>query len=183
MGEGSTTLEHLQTANFRRTVLLQIVTSLTPRVCCAISLPEQKLLYEFHASQHSSRIAEALEPEHRSDPSLDTPVVLFDHVVKIRASADLDSAFPPIIEFVIHTHAAQSGMGWFESVEGNHTRIAVTTKRSTKEGFGSRDVACSTKVGFYGFALFIDGAVEVHPSTAYLEVGLVYAPGITTVRS
>ena len=69
-------------------------------------------------------------------------------------------------------------MGWCEAVEGNHTRIAVTAKRSTEEGFGGGDVARSTEVGFYGFAPFIDGAVEVHPLTAYLEVGLVYAPGI-----
>jgi hypothetical protein len=82
------------------------------------------------------------------------------------------------IEFVIHTHAAQGGMGWFQAVEGNHTRIAVTTKRSTEEGFGGGHVARSTEVGFDGFALFMDGAVEVHPLTAYLEVGLIYAPGI-----
>ena len=60
-----------------------------------LKLAFDKLLYEFHASQHSSRIEEALEPEHRTDSSLDAPVVLFDDVVKIRASADLDSAFPP----------------------------------------------------------------------------------------
>ena len=143
-----------------------------------LKLAFDKLLYEFHASQHSSRIEEALEPEHRTDPSLDAPVVLFDDVVKIRASADLDGAFPPVIEFVIHTHAAQGGMGWFEAVEGNHTRIAVTAKRSTEEGFGGGDVARSTEVGFDGFTLFIHSAVEVHPLTAYLEVGLVYAPGI-----
>ena len=58
-----------------------------------LKLAFDKLLYEFHASQHSSRIEEALEPEHRTDPSLDAPVVLFDDVVKIRASADLDGAF------------------------------------------------------------------------------------------
>jgi hypothetical protein len=39
--------------------------------------------------------------------------------------------------------------------EGNHTRIAVTAKRSTEEGFGGGDVARSTEVGFYGFTLFI----------------------------
>jgi len=30
-----------------------------------------------------------------------------------------------VIGFVIHTHAAQGGMGWFEAVQGNHTRIAM----------------------------------------------------------
>ena len=40
------------------------------------------------------------------------------------------------------------------------------------------NVARSTEVGFDGFALFINRAVEVHPLTAYFEVGLVHAPGI-----
>ena len=48
----------------------------------------------------------------------------------------------------------------------------------TEEGLGGGDVTRSTEVGFDGFALFINSAVEVHPLTAYLEVGLVYAPGI-----
>jgi hypothetical protein len=37
-----------------------------------------------------------------------------------------------VIEFVIHTHAAQGGMGWFEAVQGNHTRIAVMAERFTQ---------------------------------------------------
>jgi hypothetical protein len=41
-------------------------------------------------------------------------------------------AFPTVIEFVIHTHAAQGGMGWFEAVQGNHTRIAVMAERFTQ---------------------------------------------------
>jgi len=45
-------------------------------------------------------------------------VVLFDDVIKVGARADLDGAFPTVIEFVIHTHAAQGGMGWFEAVGG-----------------------------------------------------------------
>jgi hypothetical protein len=50
--------------------------------------------------------------------------------------------------------------------------------RFTEEGLGGGDVARSTEVGFDGFALFINSTVEVHPLTAYLGVGLVYAPGI-----
>jgi len=44
-----------------------------------------------------------------------------------------------VIEFVIHTRAAQGGMGWFEAVHGNHTRIAVTPERSHRtEGYNKR---------------------------------------------
>ena len=77
-----------------------------------------------------------------------------------------------------HAHAAQSGMGGLEAIQGNYSRLAVALESFTEEGLGGGDVTRSTEVGFDGFALFINSAVEVHPLTAYLEVGLVHAPGI-----
>src|SRR6266436_2274896 len=68
--------------------------------------------------------------------------------------------------------------GWVRTIQGNYSRLAVALESFTEEGLGGGDVTRSTEVGFDGFALFINGAVEVHPLTAYLEVGLVYAPGI-----
>jgi hypothetical protein len=47
----------------------------------------------------------------------------------------------------------------------------VALESLTEEGLGGGDVTRSTEVGFDGFALFINSAVEVHPLTAYLEVG------------
>src|SRR5580704_1646200 len=58
------------------------------------------------------------------------------------------------------------------------TRLAGALESLTEEGLGAGDVTRSTEVGFDGFALFINRAVEVHPLTAYFEVGLVHAPGI-----
>jgi hypothetical protein len=52
------------------------------------------------------------------------------------------------------------------------------TSVASCQGLGGGDVTRSTEVGFDGFALFTNSAVEVHPLTAYLEVGLIYAPGI-----
>ena len=52
------------------------------------------------------------------------------------------------------------------------------TSVASCQGLGGGDVTRSTEVGFDGFASFINSAVEVHPLTAYLEVGLVHAPGI-----
>ena len=63
-------------------------------------------------------------------------------------------------------------------IQGNYSRLAVALERFTEESLGGGNVARSTEVGFDGFALFINSAVEVHPLTAYLEVGLVYPPGI-----
>ena len=83
-----------------------------------------------------------------------------------------------VIELVIHAHAAQSGMGGLEAIQGDYSWLAVALECLTEEGLGGGDATRSTDVGFDGFALFINSAVEVHPLTAYLEVGLVYAPGI-----
>jgi hypothetical protein len=105
-------------------------------------------------------------------------MVLFDNIVQVGASADLDGIIPTVIELVIHAHAAQSGMGGLEAIQGNYSRLAVALESLTEEGLGGGDVTRSTEVGFDGFSLFINSAVEVHPLTAYLEVGLVYPPGI-----
>ena len=69
-------------------------------------------------------------------------------------------------------------MGGLEAIQGNYSRLAVALESFTEEGLGGGDVTRSTKVGFDGFALFINSAVKVHPLTAYLEVGLVHPPGI-----
>jgi len=46
------------------------------------------LVNQLYAGQNPPGVEEALEPEHRAHPGLDAPVVLFDDVVQIRASAD-----------------------------------------------------------------------------------------------
>src|SRR4029077_5562816 len=56
--------------------------------------------------------------------------------------------------------------------------VAVTAKGFTEERLRGGNVTCATEVRFDGFALFINSAVEVHPLSAYLEVGLVHTPGI-----
>jgi hypothetical protein len=61
-----------------------------------------------------------------------------------RASADLDWLFPTVIELVIHAHAAQSGMGGLEAIQGNYSRLAVALESLTEEGLGGGDVTRST---------------------------------------
>jgi hypothetical protein len=46
------------------------------------------LVNQLYAGQNPPGVEEAREPEHRAHPGLDAPVVLFDDVVQIRASAD-----------------------------------------------------------------------------------------------
>jgi hypothetical protein len=105
-------------------------------------------------------------------------MVLFDYIVQVGASADLDGIIPTVIELVIHAHAAQSGMGGLKAIQGNYSRLAVAFESFTEEGPGGGDVTRSTLGRIRRFYPFINSAVEVHPLTAYLEVGLVHAPGI-----
>jgi hypothetical protein len=129
------------------------------------------LVNEFNAAQNTPGVEEALEAEHWTHAAFYPPMSLFDIIVQVGASADLDRIVPPVIELVIHAHAAQSGMGGLEAIQGNYSRLAVALESLTEEGLGGGDVTRSTEVGFDGFALFINRAVEVHPLTAYFEVG------------
>ena len=133
---------------------------------------------QFNAAQNTSGVEEALETKHWSHAAFYPSVILFDDVVQVGTISNLDRIVPTVIEFVIHAHAAQSGVGGLETIQGNYSRLAVAFESFTKEGLGGGDVTRSTEVGFDGFALFINSAVEVHPLTAYLEVGLVHPPGI-----
>jgi hypothetical protein len=150
---------------------------------CAEALGQTELAFDelvnqFNAAQNTPGVEEALETKHWSHAAFYPPVVLFDDVVQVGTISNLDGIIPTVIEFVIHPHAPQSGMTGLEAIQGNYSRLAVTLESFTEEGLGGGDVTRSTEVGFDGFAFFINGAVEVHPLTAYLDVGLIYAPGI-----
>ena len=69
-------------------------------------------------------------------------------------------------------------MAGLEAIQGNDSWLAVALESFTEEGLGGRDVTRSTEIGFDSVPLFINSTIEVHPLTAYFEVGLVNAPGI-----
>src|SRR5208283_2064741 len=139
------------------------------------------LVNQFNAGQDPPCVEEALESEHRAHAAFYPPMILFDNIVQVGASADLDGIVPTVIELVIHPHAAQSGMGGLEAIQGNYSRLAVALESLTEEGLGGGDVTRSTEVGFDGFASLINSAVEAHPLTACLEVGLVHPPSSNEV--
>ena len=75
-------------------------------------------------------------------------MILFDNIVQVGASADLDGIFPTVIELIIHAHAAQSGMGGLEAIQGNYSRgLAVALESLTEKGLGGGDVTRSTEIG------------------------------------
>jgi hypothetical protein len=121
------------------------------------------LLSQLYAAQNTPGVEEALETKHWSHAAFYPPVILFDDLVQVGTISNLDGIVPTVIEFVIHPHAPQSGMGGLEAIQGNDSGLAVALESFTKEGLGGGDVTRSTEVGVDGFALFINSAVEVHP--------------------
>ena len=102
------------------------------------------LVNEFNAAQNTPGVEEALETKHWSHAAFYPPVILFDDVVQVGTISNLDGTVPTVIEFVIHTHAAQSGMGGLEAIQGDYSRLAVALECLTEEGLGGGDITGST---------------------------------------
>ena len=64
---------------------------------------------------HSHRCHES---GHRAHAAFYPPVILFDNVVQVGTVSNLDGIVPTIMEFIIHAHAAQSGVGGLEAIQG-----------------------------------------------------------------
>ena len=117
--------------------------------CGNIELTFYDLLGQLHTGHDAPCVEEALEAEHWTHAAFYPPVILFDNIVQVGASADLDGIFPTVIELIIHAHAAQSGMGEsIEAIQGNYSRgLAVALETLTEKGLGGGDVTRSTEIG------------------------------------
>jgi hypothetical protein len=113
------------------------------------------LVNQFNAGQDPPCVEEALESEHRAHAAFYPPMILFDNIVQVGASADLDGIVPTELNSLFMPNAAQSGTGGLEAIQGNYSRLAVALESFTEEGLGGGDATRSTDVGFDGFALFI----------------------------
>ena len=71
-----------------------------------------------YAGQDPPGVEEALETKHWSNAAFYPPVILFDNVVQVGTVSNLDGIVPTIMEFIIHAHAAQSGVGGLEAIQG-----------------------------------------------------------------
>src|SRR5258705_7767841 len=75
-----------------------------------IELTFYDLLDQLHTGHDAPGVEESLEAEHWTYAAFYPPVILFDNIVQVGTSADLDGIFPTVIELVIHAHAARSAM-------------------------------------------------------------------------
>ena len=96
-----------------------------PRALGQTKLALDDLVNQLYAGQDPPSVEETLESEHRAHAAFNPPVILFDGVVQVGTISNLDGIVPTVIEFVIHAHAPQSGMGGLEAIQGNYSRLAV----------------------------------------------------------
>ena len=73
-------------------------------------------------------------------------MILFDDVVQVGTIWNLDGTVPTVIEFVIHAHAPQSGMGGLEAIRVITLGSPVALESFTEEGLGGGDVTRSTEL-------------------------------------
>ena len=79
------------------------------------------LVNQLYAGQDPPCAEEALESEHRAHAAFYAAVILFDDVVQVGTISNLDGIVPTVIEFAIHAHTAQSGMGRLKAIQGNYS--------------------------------------------------------------
>jgi hypothetical protein len=122
--------------------------------CGNIELTFYDLLDQLHTGHYAPGVEEVLETKHWSHAAFYPPVILFYDVVQVGTISNLDGIVPTVIEFVIHAHAPQSGMGGLEAIQGNYSRLAVALESFTEEGPGGGDVTRSTLGRIRRFCLF-----------------------------
>jgi hypothetical protein len=94
---------------------------------------------QLYAGQDPSGVEEALESEHRAHAAFYSPVTLFDNVVQVGTVSNLHGTVSTIIEFVIHTHAAQSDMGGLKAILRPATATALISVASCRIGLAKLD--------------------------------------------
>ena len=80
--------------------------------CGNIELTFYDLLDQLHTGHDAPGVEEALEAEHWTHAAFYPPVILFDNIVQVGASADLDGIFPTVIELVYSCPCGAKRHGW-----------------------------------------------------------------------
>ena len=118
------------------------------------------------------------EAEHWPDAALDAPVVLFDPVIQVLTLANPDRLQPApgaILQAVCGVARNDRLQIGLAAIDDDPVGPAVTCQRGSEEPLGRWQVTLS-EPEFDCIADTVDGAVEIHPLAADLDVGLVDMP-------
>jgi hypothetical protein len=118
-------------------------------------------------------ILERLEAHHRCTPSLDRPMVLLDDVVEVLAG----SHFHVAPDWMLTPQSPQRALTRHVTVKGNVARTArMRSECLAEERLCRGDAAVGSQQEVDRLAPLVDGAVQVVPTTADRDIGLVHAP-------
>src|SRR5215831_6755335 len=95
-------------------------------------------LYQFNSPNYSTCIIEALETQHRSQTGLHPSMILFHDVVQVLTTANLDRIRSAEVKLPSHSHASQSRVSGFMSVQGDAVRMRPIFQCLAKESLGCR---------------------------------------------
>src|SRR5690606_21189990 len=129
--------------------------------------------------QRGNRRLGSLEAKHRSHPSLDAPVILFDPGVEISALADADRlqrSLRSILQPVLAIAGYDCLAVCLAAINDNALRSAVALQRLAQEAFSRRQITMLAEPEFDRVADTVDGAIEIHPAAANFDVGFVHIP-------
>ena len=106
-------------------------------------------------------------------------MVLLNAVVKILALADPDR-LQSTSQAVLRSMCRIAGNNGFPvglaSVDDDAIGTAITLQRLSKEALGCRQIPMLAEMEFDRVADAVDGSVEIHPSSADLDVGFIDMP-------
>jgi hypothetical protein len=130
------------------------------------------LLRQFDSTNGDRRVVESFEPEHRPNPLFDSPMVLFDKIVQVLARSDSHS----FGKFTRLLHFPYRAMRCRISVQRDLRRFARVLHRTAEKSLCRVNIAISAQEEIDRPAGLVHSPIQVDPSSANLNIGLVHPP-------
>jgi hypothetical protein len=131
------------------------------------------------STQHHPRRGSRLEAEHRPNPPLDSTMILLDAIVEVGTLPDSDRlqlASRPILKPVRGVTSQDRFTISLTAVDHDPLGPAVSLECLAQKPLSGRQITSLAQPELDGVAVAVDGPVQVHPSPADFDVGLIDMP-------
>src|ERR1700694_1366799 len=145
---------------------------IAPAEFARLDLPLLDLLCQLDARDRYYRVIELLESQHRPDPLLHSPMVLFHQIVQVLAVSNLDATR----KFAAFFHLPHRTMRSRIAVQRDFRGHTSVLHGSAEKRFGGVYVPVPAEKEIHRLPRFVDGAVQVYPSSVNPYIGLVHPP-------
>src|SRR5450432_167518 len=145
---------------------------IAPAEFARLELPLLDLLCQLDSRDRYDRVVESLESQHRPDSLLHSPMVLLHQVVQVLAGSNLDATR----KFAVCLHLPHRTMRGRIGVQRDLRGHASVLHCAAQKRFGGVHVPVPAQKEIDRLARFVHGAVQVHPLSVNLYIGLVHPP-------